>query len=94
MADCRSSRRSSDLMSAHCGEVGATAETADVHLQDLAGVADLGHAIFEHARFVIEVDVLGVPVVLGDEAVDGDGDVGRLGGVAGLGPGVAVGVGV
>ena len=35
-----------------------------------------------------------MPVVLGDEAVDGDGDVGRFGGVAGLGPGVAVGVAV
>ena len=41
---------------------------------------------------MIEVDAFGLPVVLGDEAVDGDGDVCRFGGMAGLHPCVVVGV--
>jgi hypothetical protein len=50
------------------------------------GAADLGHARFEHSELVPEVVGFGLAVVLGHETVDGDGDVGRVGGVAELGP--------
>ena len=58
------------------------------------GAADLGHARLEHVGLVLQVGGVGLAVVVGDKAVDGDGDGGRLGGVADLGPGLVVGVAV
>ena len=54
------------------------------------GSADLRGAGDEHAMLVVEVGGLGVAVVGSNEAVDGDRDVGGVGGVAGLFPGFAV----
>ena len=59
-----------------------------------AGAPDLGGAGLEHASLVLEVRALRLAVLLADEAVHGDGDVGGFGGVTGLSPRVAVGAAV
>ncbi len=58
-----------------------------------SGSADLGHALLEHPRLVFEVGLLGLMVVR-DEAVDGDSDVGCVGGVSHLRPRGAIGMAV